>query len=132
METNHSRIEEDTGDPNKAQEETILELSNTRRDFRTNSSGLPFEIQLAVIKNVLLNGGTDSFYSTCNKQQHLFGTPNSKVRKRIQNRRYWLLKIRRENPREFATLCKSAGLEELLNQQQDNMYPYKAITAGRV
>lgn len=136
METKHSRIG-DIGDADTEKQQTleerILELSSTRRDFRTNSNGLPCEIQIEVIKNVLLNGGTDSFSSTCNKQQNIFGTPNSNIRKRIQNRRYRIIKLRRENPKEFATLCRSVGLEELLlNQQQDKMYPYKAIAAGRV
>lgn len=90
-------------------------LSATRiRKYRnTNRKGLPFEVQKELLRDILIFGSNSrNFYKeTCNNKIDTFGDVKSPLRKRIVQKRHILLKLKRDQPEEFTSLCKEFGIE---------------------
>jgi hypothetical protein len=79
---------------------------NTRKNIESCDS----ELDRAVLYSILSAQGDVDFKHTCSTCPILFGQPNSTRRKNACNRRYRLLKLRKENPKQFMRRCTAAGL----------------------
>jgi hypothetical protein len=100
-------------DPNRAHLVTRTPgRSSQERTQRRNSASLDPEIDEALLRVILSPQRLIKFANVCNDQETLFGQPNTKLRRKVQNRRRVLLGLQEKDPSAFLKLAKEFDLVE--------------------
>jgi hypothetical protein len=86
--------------------------------FRTNSRLLPHDTEKVLLRLLLSGDQLSKFSQVCNRNQYLFGTNTSDFRKKVQNRRDYLLRIKTGNPAQFIQLLRERELTGLADDCQ--------------
>ena len=69
-----------------------------------------YEDERALLRIILSPQALLKFSYVCQGQETLFGHPNSKLQRKVQNRRRVLLRLQEEDPRAFLKLTLGFGL----------------------
>jgi len=82
---------------------------NSDRKLKTRSLHTELELCEEADKAILihiLSPEIVSFRRICNSERKLFGTPNSKLRRSVQNRRTYLSRLQTKDPEKFSQVCR--------------------------
>jgi hypothetical protein len=104
--------------PTPTRQKQLHQISTTR----TNSKSISRATDTALLKNLSTPEKYSKFAQVCNTNLELFGTPGSALRKKVQNRRRFLLRLEETDPKAFAELLTESGIlleEDELQQQQE-------------
>lgn len=93
----------------------ILADKETQKKYRMQRNPLPLETDKLLCKHVL--GGDHRFALLCNSRPSLFGLPNSRERRKIDDRRRLLREMMQKRPSQFVEVCKAHSLEGDLKKQ---------------
>ncbi|KAG7344620.1 hypothetical protein IV203_022628 [Nitzschia inconspicua] len=93
----------------------VMADKDTQKKYRMQRNPLPLETDKLLCKHVL--GGDHRFALLCNSRPSLFGLPNSRERRKIDDRRRLLREMMQKRPHQFVEVCRAHGLESELKQQ---------------
>jgi hypothetical protein len=93
----------------------ILADKETQKKYRMQRNPLPLETDQLLCKHVL--AGDHRFALLCNSRPSLFGLPNSRERRKIDDRRRLLREMMQKRPLQFVEVCRAHGLDEELAKQ---------------
>jgi hypothetical protein len=86
--------------------------SSHEKTLHRNSSSLDQQVDKALVGVLLSPHRLRKFSNVCKDQEDIFGHPNTKQRKKVQNRRRVLLQLQEEDPTAFLELAIELGLVE--------------------
>lgn len=84
--------------------------------------GLSYLAHQLILKNVVLFNGADRFSVYCRKYPEILGEPCSLLRKRAQNRRYYLLELKKYDSIAFSRLCEKYQISLQKNSHTDSTW----------
>ncbi|KAL3906665.1 MAG: hypothetical protein SGILL_009180 [Bacillariaceae sp.] len=87
----------------------VLADKETQKKYRMQRNPLPLETDKLLCKHVL--GGDFRFALLCNSRPSLFGLPNSRERRKIDDRRRLLREMMQKRPSQFVEVCKAHSLD---------------------
>jgi hypothetical protein len=87
----------------------------TQKKYRMQRNPLPLETDKLLCQHVL--GGDHRFALLCNSRPSLFGLPNSRERRKIDDRRRLLREMMSKRVSQFVEVCRAHGLEADLKAQ---------------
>ena len=93
----------------------ILADKETQKKYRMQRNPLPLETDKLLCKHVL--AGDIRFALLCNSRPSLFGLPNSRERRKIDDRRRLLREMMQKRPSQFVEVCQAHGLDDELKKQ---------------
>ena len=93
----------------------ILADKETQKKYRMQRNPLPLETDKLLCKHVL--GGDVRFALLCNSRPSLFGLPNSRERRKIDDRRRLLREMMQKRPAQFVEVCRAHDLDDELKKQ---------------
>jgi hypothetical protein len=93
----------------------VMADKETQKKYRMQRNPLPLETDKLLCKHVL--GGDLRFALLCNSRPSLFGLPNSRERRKIDDRRRLLREMMAKRPVQFVDVCRAHGLDSDLVEQ---------------
>ncbi len=93
----------------------ILADKETQKTYRMQRNPLPLETDRLLCKHVL--AGDHRFALLCNSRPSLFGLPNSRERRKIDDRRRLLRDMMTKRPQQFVEVCRAHGLDDDLKKE---------------
>ena len=85
---------------------------------RTNAKSLTTRTEKELLKLLISPQRCIKFSQVCNKKHDLFGLPCSKLRKQVQNRRSFLLRLQVTDPHAFVEICTAHNLQPTKDQTE--------------
>jgi hypothetical protein len=96
--------------------------SRRKEPTRTNRrTTLPLESERALLQHLLSPHRFSKFSRICNKNTAIYGSSNTNFRRKILNRRNYLLDIKKNNFSEFLNICRTRGVTILPNEEADDI-----------
>jgi len=77
---------------------------------------LPTDTEKELLKNLISPLRFIKFSQVC--KSGLYGSPSSQLRKKVQNRRNFLIKLQETNPNAFLHLCKAYTVGDTKDQAE--------------
>lgn len=121
------------------QQESTTQLNPSTTNTSTTATRYSFEVlpeltEKALLQNILYFGRSNNFALICNQSPNIYGPRNSCFRKKVQNRRNYLLRKRASNPEAFRIICETAGIFPHIREGGETTimsFPYRAAAAGK-
>jgi hypothetical protein len=88
----------------------VLADKETQKKYRMQRNPLPLETDKLLCQHVL--SGDLRLALLCNSRPSLFGLPNSRERRKIDDRRRLLREMMTKRPQQFVEVCRAHSLEE--------------------